>query len=191
MVALALAGAAQASAESVDGLSASGPRTELREQLSLYAPFIGNWDIVSTLHRPDGRTERREGEWNWGWVLEGGGIQDVFIVPARGKRLPVDGDEPQSYGTTVRLYDPDARVWRIVYMDPVYNYRIILTARREGNEIVQEGVDDEGSPTRWVFFDVQPTSYKWRAEVSTDKGKTWRLEQEMFATRKGATPVAG
>jgi hypothetical protein len=174
--------------ESVDGLSASGPRAELRQQLALYAPFIGSWDVVSILHRPDGRTERREGEWNWGWILEGRGIQDVFIIPARGKRLVVDGERPQSYGTTVRLYDSAAQAWRIVYMDPAYNYRIVLTARRQGDEIVQEGTDDEGNPTRWVFFDIQPTTFRWRAEVSTDQGKTWRLEQEMLATRKTAVP---
>ena len=109
LAAIVLAGSAHAMPESVDGLSASGPRAELRQQLALYAPFIGSWDVVSILHRPDGRTERREGEWNWGWILEGRGIQDVFIIPARGKRLVVIVGSPRALKKAVATADTESR----------------------------------------------------------------------------------
>jgi len=52
-----------------------------------------------------------------------------------------------------------------------------------GDRIVLEGVDRDGSPFRWSFNDIRRDSFVWRGEISSDGGKTWRLEQEMRLKR--------
>jgi hypothetical protein len=165
------------------GLFASSPHASMVEQLRLYGQFVGDWDVVATAYIEDA-TRTRRGEWNFRWVLEGRAVQDMFIVPARGAR---SSDQKQSYGTTLRMYDPQRDSWEITYVDPVYAAVFRLTARWVDGEIVQTGVDDAGRTYRWVFFDIKPDSFRWRAEVLQNDGKTWRKEQDFVATRKQAS----
>ena len=58
-----------------------------------------------------------------------------------------------------------------------------FVARPIGDEIVLEGRFAEGAVTRWMFSDVEPGSFRWRAVESTDDGSTWTLVQEMAARR--------
>src|SRR5262249_52415381 len=41
----------------------------------------------------------------------------------------------------------------------------------------------DGLPVRWIFSHIRADAFDWRSEVSADGGKTWKLEQEIFATR--------
>ena len=50
--------------------------------------------------------------------------------------------------------------------------------------IVLEGKDTDGSVLRWMFTEITPGSFHWLGYTSPDNGKTWRLEQEMFAKRR-------
>lgn len=165
------------------GLFASGPHASLAEKLRLYGQFVGDWDVVATSYKEDGSASTRRGEWNFRWALEGRAVQDVFIVPARGARA---ADQKQSYGTTLRFYDPQRDVWEITYVDPVYALVFRMTARVENGEIVQTGVDHDGRTYRWVFFDIQPDSFRWRSEVWQKDDGAWRKEQDFVATRKAA-----
>ena len=166
------------------GLLASEPQAALATQLRLYGQFVGDWDLLATKYSVEGVATSNRGEWNFRWVLEGRAVQDVFIVPARGARDNAMPGKKQSYGTTLRIYDPQRDLWEITYVDPVYSAIFRLTARFENGEIVQTGVDQDGRPYRWIFFDVQRDSFRWRSEVLQDDGKTWRKEQDFVATRK-------
>ena len=53
-----------------------------------------------------------------------------------------------------------------------------------GDRIVLLGVDVDGSPLRWSFNDIKPDSLYWKGEISSDGGKTWRVEQEMRLTKR-------
>ncbi len=83
---------------------------------------------------------RRTGEWHFGWALEGRAIQDVWIVPPRGELRRGDAAaNVNSYGTTLRVYDPDIDAWRIQWTDPVTQNFLQMIGRAEGDEIVQLG----------------------------------------------------
>ena len=72
------------------------------------------------IFRQTARERRRAGEWHFGWALEGRAIQDVWIVPPRGELRHGDAAaNVNSYGTTLRVYDPDIDAWRIQWTDPV------------------------------------------------------------------------
>jgi hypothetical protein len=165
-------------------LLAKGPAAQLGDTAKVYDWLIGSWDVRVIDYMADGTKRESTGEWHFAWVLEGRAVQDVWISPPRPLR---DSSTPQPgnrYGTTLRVYDAGIKAWRIMWNNPVSGVHNELTARRKGNDIVQEGRNQEGDPIRWVFTDITRDSFRWYGERSTDGGKTWRLEAEFFGKRK-------
>ena len=60
------------------------------------------------------------------------------------------------YGTTLRIYDPGIDAWHIIWSDPVKQYYSRQIGRARGTDIVQEGVDADGTHVRWTFTDRTP-----------------------------------
>jgi hypothetical protein len=137
--------------------------------LDLYGQFVGSWDVESSV--------AGAGEWHFAWILGGTAIQDV-IHPA--------GAPPERHGTTVRAYDPRAGVWHLFYTCPGDGEFVSLVGRAAGDRIVQEGhdLDDPSRQQRWSFFDIEPASFRWQGELSTDGGATWTITHEMRAERR-------
>jgi hypothetical protein len=78
-----------------------------------------------------------------------GAIQDVWIVPPRGDvRRGNAAANGSSYGTTLRVYDPDIDAWRIQWTDPVTRNFLQMIGRAEGADIVQLGTRPDGKLAR-------------------------------------------
>ncbi len=154
---------------------AGGPR-----DLALYDRFVGAWNADVTVFPDSGPPIRGRGEWLFARVMEGRAIQDLFIVPARPQR---DSATTGPYGTTIRFPGPADSTWLVTWLNPVNGSVTRMTARREGSEIVQRGIDDDGHPFRWVFYRMEPSRFLWRAEDSTD-ARGWVRLQEMVVTRR-------
>jgi hypothetical protein len=152
-------------------------------KMDLYGRFVGSWDLEVTRWLDDGRERRRQGEWHFGWVLEGRAIQDVWIVPRRGQRLGDAVAGQFAYGSTLRIYDPKLDAWRIQWTEPVLGAYLSMIGRAEGNDIVQLGKDQDGKDLRWSFRDITPNSFLWRGEISGDGGASWRKVVEFTAQR--------
>lgn len=168
----------------VEALLARAEPSARTGQMGLYDALLGSWDIELVDHLPDGTQRTSAGEWHFARVLEGRAIQDVFIVPpriARGPGLPLAGNR---YGTTLRVYDARLDAWRVTWINPVSGVTNTLVGRRRGDEIVQEGVDADGARITWSFSEIGPRSFRWRGQVSTDDGKTWRLVVEFSGRRR-------
>ena len=166
-----------------DVLRAERASLELGAAGGLYEWLIGSWNVRVVDYEDNGSPRNSSGEWHFGWVLEGRAIQDVFIVPSRDARsgnLPAEGNR---YGTSLRVYDPRIDAWHITWINPVRQVHNHLIGRKVGNEIIQEGTDEDGSLMRWLFRDVTSNSFRWTGEQSTDNGKTWHLGAEFFAVR--------
>jgi hypothetical protein len=164
-------------------LATDGPRPDIPDQ-ALYGQFVGHWEVDVFDYASDGSRRAAHGEWHFAWVLEGRAIQDVFVVPTRAERP--QGEQPtrgNRYGTTLRVYDPALRAWRITWINPVSGALNTLVARCQDGTIVQEGRDQDGELMRWSFSEITPDSFRWRGEASRDDGRTWRLAAEFFARR--------
>ena len=57
-------------------------------------------------------------------------------------------------------------------------------ARSVGDELVLEGSFEDGLRTRWIFSEITPDSFSWRAVDSKDDADSWRLLQQMKARRR-------
>jgi hypothetical protein len=148
------------------------PSPSLGSHAKTFDRFIGSWDLDCVLYGPKGEVSKFSGQWIFGWALDGKLEQDVII----------QGSEAR--GTTLRFYDARSSQWRIVWIAPGSGNVAILKGGETGNRIVLEGVDTDGSPFRWSFNDIQRDSFLWRGEISSDGGKTWKLEQEMHLKRR-------
>jgi hypothetical protein len=168
-------------------LHADGPSPDRGANMDLYAWLIGSWDLDVTGFLADGKQRRRPGEWHFGWALEGRAIQDVWIVPPRGAARQGDAAaNVNSYGTTLRVYDPKIDAWHIQWTDPVTQTYFTMIGRKEGADIVQLGKSPDGNLIRWSFSEIMPDAFRWRGETSTDARKTWRLAVEFHARRARA-----
>ena len=151
-------------------LLSDGPAADRAPQMELYGWLVGDWTMTAVTYPREGPPRNGTGEIYFRWVLEGRAIQDVWILHG------------SFYGTTLRIYDPGLDAWHILWSDPVRQYYSRQLGRRQGNDIVQLGTQD-GVTRRWSFTDIRPDSFRWLGEVSTDEGKTWRLDSDYRATR--------
>src|SRR6202022_2332668 len=136
----------------LDTLAADGPAADRAGKMDLYGWLIGSWDLDVTRFLDDGSKRQREGEWHFGWVLEGRAIQDVWIVPRRGElRHGAAAANVYPYGTTLRIYDPRIDAWQIQWIDPVTQNFLTMIGRKQGDDIVQLGKTVDGHPIRWSF----------------------------------------
>jgi hypothetical protein len=158
-------------------LAASGPRADHKPALELYGRLVGAWNVTNRyFDESTGTWQTGTVVWTFGWVLDGQAVQDVMWFTN-------DADGSRATGSTVRLYDPAADAWHVVWFSPT-GTTCTLTGRPDGDGgIAQEGVRADGRPIRWHFSEVTESSFRWLGYVSDDAGETWRLEQEMLAVK--------
>ena len=164
-------------------LAAEGPAPDLAEKMMLFGQFIGSWDLDLVAY-PGENGSRYAGEWHFGWVLDGHGIQDVLIV--RPVAAPRDTSPQGGKGSTLRVYDPDLDAWWICWMGPEDREFSTLLARDEGDRIVLEGQWTLGRSHRrwrWAFFNIEPSRFRWECRDDTDG----RVVQEISARRRPPT----
>jgi hypothetical protein len=147
----------------------------------LYAFLIGSWQAEVLDVDDQGVEHHARGEWHFARVLEGRAVQDVWISPPRESRKAAA--LRNRYGTTLRVFDPKAKVWRVTFLNPVSGAHDELVGRRVGADVVQEGARPDGTPIRWIFTDIRADSCTWRGTASSDGGKTWHLEAEFHLRR--------
>jgi len=167
----------------LDALSATGPAADRAAKMDLYDRFIGSWELDVIEYRDDGSTRRRPGEWHFGWVLEGRAIQDVWILPSRGQRASDAAANSNRYGTTLRIYHPNAGAWRIQWTEPAGQTYLSMIGTAAGDDIVQLGRNAAGERTRWGFCQIEPDAFLWIGERSSDEGASWKRVVEFRARR--------
>ena len=80
-----------------------------------------------------------------------------------------------------RFYDPSIGAWRGNWMDPVNGDVLRFVVRPAGEEILMLA-DGQEPRLRWRFTEIEPDSFSFRAESSTD-GDDWVVDEEMRVTR--------
>jgi len=165
----------------IENLRAPNVHTGYEEKLRTFGQFIGVWDMDITLFNEKNQIfYHQPGVWMFSWILDGRAIQDVIVGPPRSD--PANGE--RRMGTTIRYFNETTQRWHITFMTPTGQIYIHLEGGQKGDAIVLEGKDTDGSALRWMFTEITPQSFHWLGYTSPDNGKTWLLEQEMFAKRR-------
>lgn len=161
----------------IETLPSAGPAGDRAEKMGLYGWLIGDWTMDATIYADGGSRHEAHGTIHFGWVLEGRAIQDVWSLPGF------------FHGTTLRVYDPALDAWHILWSDPLKQYYAKQIGRAQGADIVQQGRNDAGEPTRWQFTDITRDAFCWLGERSTNDGATWQLQSRFLARRASAPAV--
>jgi hypothetical protein len=161
-------------------LAANGPNARLGANAEVFDWLRGSWDLKNDIISEAGEHTSSLGDWHFGWIVNGYMVQDVISF------YPPGNPKDRYSGTSLRMYDSSQREWLVVYFAPHPGSESYFTLRggRVGERIVLNGTDTDSTAIRWSFSDIQRDSFHWTGERSKDGGKTWWLEQEMFAKRR-------
>ncbi len=161
-------------------LLSSNPAKDRTQALHLYGQLAGKWNISIKYTPKEGTEKYVSGEWEFGYVLEGRAVIDVWQIPARNE-AELSGNTVEC-GLCVRIYDPVLDLWKFTFHGPLYRTTINMLAYKIGDEIVQEMFAGRDI-VRWIFHDIADNKFLWKAIRSTDGGKSWYTEQTLEAIR--------
>jgi len=160
-------------------LGAPGPHPSLGAEGELFGRFVGTWDVAYAQRTALGTWQRFRGELTFGWILEGTALQDVWTsFGPSGERTS---------GTSIRFHDAVRGVWHVTFIAPTFRAVVELEGRAEGENIVQNGRDPDGSLLRWSFREITADAFTWWGERSRDGGASWVLEEENHMRRRVET----
>lgn len=165
----------------VEALVAQARPADISESDDIYAWLIGSWDLDVRYYVYGG--EEMKGEVHFARALNGRAIQDVWIMPRIADR-PAPQTKIDTWGTTIRVWDPALEAWRVTWINPASGRRDELIGRRCGDEIVQIGTHADGTPIRWKFTSITPDSFHWTGEALQPDGATWKMESEFRGKRR-------
>ena len=164
----------------VQSLISEAAHKDIPGEHRIFAPFIGDWDLIVSWFDEAGKLSRRErGEWHFSWILEGRAIQDIWIVPPRAERT-ARGDLYE-YGTSLRFFDAKLKAWQSTWIGPMHGVVGTFTARQIGDRVVLETTEGAVPRMRWSFGDIEKDSFTWRNELWTASG--WHIQQTFAAKR--------
>ena len=83
----------------------SGKTDRIPEEYDWFAPLLGDWDCDYYDEPTEGYKRHVKGEWIFRRILEGTGVQDIFIFPSRATKET----EPQPDGGMARRYGCSTR----------------------------------------------------------------------------------
>jgi hypothetical protein len=165
-------------------LAAPGRAAAIPETADVYGWLVGSWALeVRHYAGTDVSALGVGGELHASRVLEGRGVQDVWIMPIRRDRAAPFEPARNMYGTTLRIWDAALDAWRITWINPAQNHTEQQIGRASGADIVQLGARSNGTITRWRFTEITPRSFHWLGDALATDGQTWRREGEFVATR--------
>ena len=141
--------------------------------------LIGTWNFQ---FQQRGDTDTYRPVQNGVWVVEkthdGHIVEDVW-------RLGTTTNPTITY----RVFNPSRKLWEIQGTKPERGGWDDGIAWSQGNaRYLVQHFNSSGLFVRIKYFDITDTSFRWRADGSSDQGKTWMLDiWKMRATRTGAS----
>lgn len=99
-------------------LASASPNSSMGAEARTFDRFVGTWDSDFSFRTTDGSFRHKRGEVIFGWVLDGRAVQDLWITyPAAGEK------------------------WRVVFVNPQFNYVVNVQGGVVGDRIVMTGLE--------------------------------------------------
>ena len=142
-----------------------------------FAPLLGDWDCDYYDELFDNKKRHVKGEWIFRRVLDGTGVQDIFIFPSRSTR-EANPQPDGEYGSSLRMFNRDQQCYDVVYTCAGTMKRLCF--RKEENRLVGKVLDEEA--TFWIFSGITGNSFHWEyVMLNPDGSRT--LVCEIFGKR--------
>jgi hypothetical protein len=110
-------------------LGSANPNPSLGKEAQTFDRLVGSWDADFSFPQADGTVRHKKGELHFGWVMDGHAVQDLWIG------YPTGEQKERTIGTTFRFFDTKLKQWRIVFINPQYNYVVNTQGGREVIEL--------------------------------------------------------
>ena len=144
-----------------------------------FAPLIGDWDCDYYDEPEKGLQRHVVGEWIFRRILEGTGVQDVFIFPSRSTK-ETDPQPDGEYGTSLRMFNRENGCYDVVYTCATCMKR--LTFKKQGDRLAGKVLDEEDA--YWIFSDITADRFHWE-NVRIGEDGSRELVCEIFGRRIG------
>lgn len=165
--------------DSFTGALLSDRTDKIPEDYDWFAPLIGDWDCDYYDEPEKGRKRHVVGEWIFRRILEGTGIQDVFIFPSRSTKES-DPQPDGEYGTSLRMFNKANGWYDVVYTCETCMKRLTFTRRED--RLVGKVLDEENA--YWIFSDITSDRFHWENILLREDGSR-ELVCEIFGKRIG------
>ncbi len=145
-----------------------------------FSKLIGDWefDYYDGYNGEKKYSRHIKGEWIFRRILNGAGIEDLFICPSRETRHvnpQVDGE----YGLAVRMFNPKEKCYDMFYTCERKMCRLKFVL--EGEKLVGTVLNEPNK--KWVFSEISDNSFRWQ-NVTVTENNEWRVNSNIYAKRK-------
>ncbi len=128
---------------------------KIPDEYDWFAPLIGDWDC-DYYDTFEGKKRHVKGEWIFRRILDGTGIQDIFIFPSRSTK-EVEPQPDGEYGTSLRMFNKEKKCYDVVYTCDHVMKRLCFT--KKDDRLIGKVLDEEA--TFWIFSDISEISFRW------------------------------
>ena len=152
-----------------DALISTNTR-KIPEAFDWFAPLIGDWDCDYYDELMDGQKRHVKGEWIFRRILQGTGVQDIFIFPSR-ETMDSHPQPDGEYGTSLRMFNAEQGCYDVVYTCERCMKRLCFT--KEGSRLVGKVLDEDGA--YWIFSDITENTFRWDNILLNPDGSSTRI----------------
>ncbi len=155
--------------EAKEGEAPAMPPMGPPEEMKQMAFLVGTWDYTMKMKMNPADTNWMDtkGTATYEMAYGGAAIRSTIEQQLMGQSF-IGGD--------LTSYDRDAKKWQSVWIDNMGAKLTMFNGTKTADGMVLEGQElMNGMPTitRMTSYNMTPTTYDWKGEVSMDNGKTW------------------
>ena len=147
-----------------------------------FAPLIGEWDFdyKDCYLNDDINFPQRilKGEWIFRRVLNGRGIEDMFICPSR-ETMKTNPQPDGEYGVGLRMYNSEKHCYDMVYA--CENKFVNICFKMEDGILTGTVLDNPSN--KWRFLERNKDSFLWQ-NITVSETRTIKINCEVYAKRK-------
>lgn len=133
------------------------PKTNrIPDEYDWFAPLIGDWDCDYYDEPEAGKKRHVKGEWLFRRILEGTGIQDIFIFPSRATK-ETNPQPDGEYGSSFRMFNKKEHCYDVVYTCDHAMKRLTFT--KHDNKLIGKVLS--GKDAYWIFSDITQNTFHW------------------------------
>ncbi len=139
-------------------------KANIKKEYDWFAPLVGDWNFEYTDDIGGGR--KVEGEWFFRRILEGNGIQDIFICPSRSSRE--SNPQPDGeYGISIRIFNEKELCYDVLYTCGRYSKNLKFKIEKG----ILTGTLNDNPAEKWRFTEIRENTFTWQNITITEEGE--------------------